>query len=112
MTPETTVTSDSLQAPRRVLATREAAWAKALARWLGRAGVRPNSVSLAGVVFAFSGCAGFVVVPDLVDGARALTLFLAAAAIQLRLALQSARRHACGRGRIQEQERRDLQRPA
>ena len=84
MTPETTVT-DPLHAPRRVLATREAAWAKALARWLGRAGVRPNSVSLAGVVFAFSGCAGFVVVPDLVGGARALTLVLTAAAIQLRL---------------------------
>jgi phosphatidylglycerophosphate synthase len=84
MTPETTVT-DSLHAPRRVLATREAAWAKALARRLGRAGVRPNSVSLTGVVFAFSGCAGFVVVPDLVDGARVLTLVLTATAIQLRL---------------------------
>jgi phosphatidylglycerophosphate synthase len=71
--------------PRRVLATRDARWARGLARWLGRAGVRPNSVSLASIVFAAAAGACFVIVPDVVGGYRAATLALAAAAIQCRL---------------------------
>ena len=71
--------------PRRMLSTRDARWARSLAAWLGRAGVRPNSVSLAGVVFAAAAAAGFVIVPDLGGGYRALALAFAAAAIQCRL---------------------------
>ena len=81
----TTTAPATAVTPRRVLATRNAGWARALARWLGRAGVRPNAVSIAGVVFAacrvrrvpFCACAG----PAFVRAA----LLLAAAAIQLRL---------------------------
>jgi phosphatidylglycerophosphate synthase len=70
---------------RRVLATRNAGWARALARRLGRAGTRPNAVSVAGVVFAFGACGAFWFVPDAPAGLRTVLLFLAAAAIQLRL---------------------------
>jgi phosphatidylglycerophosphate synthase len=71
--------------PRRLLATRNAGWARALARRLGRAGVRPNSVSVAGLLFALAACGAFYLVPDLAPGVRPWGLLLAAAAIQLRL---------------------------
>jgi phosphatidylglycerophosphate synthase len=71
--------------PRRVLATRQAGWARTLARQLGRAGVQPNSVSLASVVFALAACGTFSVVPDVAPGIRTAALLIAAASIQLRL---------------------------
>lgn len=71
--------------PRRTLATRDAGWARALARRLGRAGVRPNTVSIASVVFALVACDALYLVPDLTPGMRTLALLVAAAAIQLRL---------------------------
>jgi phosphatidylglycerophosphate synthase len=71
--------------PRRTLATRNAGWARALARQLGRAGVRPNSVSIAGIVFAGVACGAFYIVPDVAPAMGAAALHLAAAAIQLRL---------------------------
>jgi phosphatidylglycerophosphate synthase len=70
---------------RRVLATRDAGWAKRVARGLGRAGVRPNSVSIAGLVFAGATCGLFYVAPDVPCGIRALSLLIAATTIQLRL---------------------------
>jgi phosphatidylglycerophosphate synthase len=79
MAPEETHT------PRRVLATRHSGWARSLARRLGRAGVQPNSVSIASVVFALVACAAFSVVPDLTPGSRPAALVLAAATIQVRL---------------------------
>ena len=75
----------NLTAPRRILATRDAGWAKALARRLGRAGVRPNWVSIASVVFALIACDALYLVPDVTPGLRIAALLLAAAAIQLRL---------------------------
>jgi phosphatidylglycerophosphate synthase len=72
-------------APRRILATREAGWARRLARRLGRAGVRPNAVSVASVVFALVACGAFRLAPDLSPVFRVMALLLAAAAIQLRL---------------------------
>lgn len=71
--------------PRRPLATRHTAWARALARWLADAYVRPNSVSLASVAFAAAGCAAFAVVPTVDVWPRAAALVLAAVSIQLRL---------------------------
>lgn len=70
---------------RRALATRDAGWAKACARWLARAGVRPNAVSVAGLVFAAAACAAFYVAPDVPSDIRVLALLVAAGAIQLRL---------------------------
>jgi phosphatidylglycerophosphate synthase len=70
---------------RRVLATRNAGWARALARGLGRAGVRPNAVSIAGVVFALGAFGAFCLVADVSPGVRTGLLLLAATAIQLRL---------------------------
>jgi phosphatidylglycerophosphate synthase len=62
-------------AARRTLATRNASWARALARRLAGSGVRPNAVSVLSVVFAAGAAAAF-----------ALESFAAAAAcIQLRL---------------------------
>jgi phosphatidylglycerophosphate synthase len=72
-------------APRRVLSTRDACWAKVLARRLGRVGVRPNIVSVAGVAFAAAGCAAFATAPGLAPAGRAVALLVAAVAIQLRL---------------------------
>ena len=71
-------------APRRALATRSAGWARALARWLGRIGVRPNAVSIVGVVFALGASVAFWLAPE-VAGRSAALLFFAAACIQLRL---------------------------
>jgi phosphatidylglycerophosphate synthase len=75
----------SAPAPRRVLATRNSSWAKTLARRLGQSGVRPNTISLAGIVFAVAASAAFYVAPDLTRGRGAVLLLLAAAGIQLRL---------------------------
>jgi len=73
-----------MDAPRRVLATRQAAWAIALARWLGRIGVRPNGVSIAGIGFAAAAGNAFALVPFAPEWSVAL-LVAAAAGIQLRL---------------------------
>jgi phosphatidylglycerophosphate synthase len=73
------------RAPRRVLATRNTGWAKAIARWLGQGGVRPNTISIASVVFAAGASAAFYLAPEFIRGSRAAVLLLAAAAIQLRL---------------------------
>jgi phosphatidylglycerophosphate synthase len=72
-------------APRRILATRHAGWAKSLAHGLGRARVRPNSVSVASVAFALAAAVAFYVVPSVTPGLQATALLVAAAAIQLRL---------------------------
>jgi len=80
-----TRTQHSQAAPRRVLATRNAAWAHAAAHWLAGVGVRPNGVSIAGVVFAFAAALAFYLVPDTTGAVRSVLLFAAAACIQLRL---------------------------
>src|SRR4051812_35682755 len=72
-------------APRRALATRDAGWARRLARGLAALGVRPNAVSMASVGSALCASAAFCIGPALPSGARAMTLLVAAAAIQLRL---------------------------
>ena len=72
-------------APRRVLATRNARWAVSLARWLGRAGVRPNAVSIAGVVFALAAAVAFARTSGAAPATRIALLIAAAACIQLRL---------------------------
>jgi phosphatidylglycerophosphate synthase len=71
--------------PRRALATRNAAWAKRLARMLRELGATPNAVSVAGVVWALAACAAFALVPSMTGAARATAFVCAAAAIQLRL---------------------------
>ena len=71
--------------PRRQLATRRSGWAVALARWLARRSLSPNTVSIAGIAFAAASGLAFAVVPDLDRGARAAVLFAAAVGIQLRL---------------------------
>jgi phosphatidylglycerophosphate synthase len=74
-----------MTAPRRQLATRGSGWAVALARWLARRGLRPNTVSVLGIVFAAASGLAFANVPNLDGGARAAVLVAAAAGIQLRL---------------------------
>ena len=70
---------------RRALSTRNARWARVLASRLAHAGVRPNAVSIAGLVFAASACAAFVVVPNLSGRSRGVALIVVAVSIQLRL---------------------------
>jgi len=72
-------------APRRVLATRNAGWTKALARRLGGLGVRPNAVSVAGVVIALAASVAFYWAPAAAPAAGAALLLASAACIQLRL---------------------------
>jgi len=74
-----------MTAPRRQLATRQAGWAVALARALARSGVRPNAVSIAGILFAAASGAAFAAAPALDGNRRAVALVAAAACIQLRL---------------------------
>ena len=69
---------------RRALATREAAWARTLAHAVGRAGVSPNAISVAGLGFAIAAAAAFLAAPR-PGGRTVAALLLAAAAIQLRL---------------------------
>jgi phosphatidylglycerophosphate synthase len=71
--------------PRRPLKTRQRAWAQALARVLTKAGIAPNAISLASLVFAAAAgvCLGWTA---RADGFIRQALFLATAAcIQLRL---------------------------
>jgi phosphatidylglycerophosphate synthase len=71
--------------PRRPLKTRQRAWAQALARLLTRAGIAPNTISIASLVFATAAgiCLGLTARSE---GITRSSLFLAAAAcIQLRL---------------------------
>jgi phosphatidylglycerophosphate synthase len=67
------------RAPRRQLATRGQAWARALARGLTRARVSPNAISVAGLLFALLGALSLAL------GRGAWPSLLAAAFIQLRL---------------------------
>lgn len=76
-------TSAPAPAARRVLATRSAPWARALARHLTATGLRPNTVSVISVVFAAGAGAAFAMAP--VRGGYAAWLVVAAACIQLRL---------------------------
>jgi phosphatidylglycerophosphate synthase len=71
--------------PRRALATRNAAWAIASARWLARSGVRPNAVSMASVAFAAIAGAAFWFAADLTGTSAMVVLVVAAASVQLRL---------------------------
>jgi phosphatidylglycerophosphate synthase len=72
-------------APRRVLATRNAGWARALAGWLAAADVSPNAVSIASVLFAAAAAAAFVLAPAFDARWRAAGFVFAGACIQLRL---------------------------
>jgi phosphatidylglycerophosphate synthase len=80
-----TIATEPTSTPRRSLATRNAKWARGLARWLGCAGVRPDSVSIASVIFAVGAFGAFYLVPDVTPGIRTVVLLMAAATIQLRL---------------------------
>ena len=70
---------------RRPLTTRDARWAKALAAMLARAGVNPNWISLASLVFAGAGAWAFTALGEASGGARVALALAAAAAVQLRL---------------------------
>jgi phosphatidylglycerophosphate synthase len=80
-----TPTTKAGETPRRVLATRSARWAIALAQWLAQRRVRPNAVSVAGVVFAAAASVAFAMSASVEAGPRAMLLIVAAASIQLRL---------------------------
>src|SRR3954451_22349143 len=70
---------------RRPLQSRQSRWAQAAAGWLTRRQVRPNTISLAGVVLAAvaGGCLAASILVE--PAARAALLVVAAAMIQLRL---------------------------
>jgi phosphatidylglycerophosphate synthase len=70
---------------RRQLRTRSRAWPSALARTLARAGVRPNQVSVASIVFAAISGGAFCLAGARADWTVALWLVVAGAGIQLRL---------------------------
>jgi phosphatidylglycerophosphate synthase len=76
-------TSPPPPAARRVLATRNASWARALARRLTARGVKPNTVSVIGIVFAAGAALAFTMAPG--GRGAAAWLVAAAACIQLRL---------------------------
>lgn len=78
-------TPDSPPAARRPLATRNAAWARALARGLANAGVRPNWISFASLIFAAVGAWTLARLGGAESGARVAFALASAGAIQLRL---------------------------
>jgi len=70
---------------RRPLKSRSTGWAKAFARGLAKAGVTPDLISFAGILFAAVGCA-LLLYSGLIEGAcRAAALILAGVCVQLRL---------------------------
>jgi phosphatidylglycerophosphate synthase len=75
---------NDIAASRRVLATRDAGWARTLAGQLAAIGVRPNAVSVASVAFALAAGTAFYA-SGFASDYRAALLVLAAACIQLRL---------------------------
>ena len=72
-------------AARRPLKTRDRRWARSLARRLASAGVRPNWISGASVLFAAAGGAFLAFSPGRSGATRGLLLLAAAACVQLRL---------------------------
>lgn len=70
---------------RRPLASRQAAWAKALARWLAAAAITPNQISLASIGFSALAGLGFWGAGWAGGEARAALLLTAAFGCQLRL---------------------------
>lgn len=70
---------------RRPIPSRRAPWAIALSRWLQRAGVQPNQISVLGVVFAALAGLCFVLAGRNEGTARVVLLLLAAGLIPLRL---------------------------
>jgi phosphatidylglycerophosphate synthase len=71
---------------RRPLKSRDTKWAAAIARWLARAGVRPNVISLAGIVFAgLSGVCLWFAGKTTTDWHWTVLLVLAVCGMQLRL---------------------------
>jgi phosphatidylglycerophosphate synthase len=78
-----------MQVPQRVtrrpIPARSASWAILAARRLQRAGVRPNQVSVLGVVFAAVAAICLVLAGRSEDGARIALLVVAAAAMPARL---------------------------
>jgi phosphatidylglycerophosphate synthase len=70
---------------RRPLKTRTRGSARALAARLARAGVRPNQISVLGVLFAAAAAAAFIALPHVDAPLQAVLLVAAAASIQLRL---------------------------
>lgn len=72
-------------ASRRALASRDAAWARALARVLARCGVRPDAVSVASIGFALAAGGALALSADAPETTRAGWLIAAAVGIQLRL---------------------------
>ena len=79
------MTPSAQSVSRRTLATRNAAWARTLAARLAAWGVRPNSVSIAGVAFACVSASAFYASAGRSPEVRATLLLVAAACIQLRL---------------------------
>ncbi len=76
---------ETLDANRRPLTTREATWAKVLARAAVRIGLRPNQISLLSIAFAVLAAACFVCVARADNAVRVVLFVGAAACIQLRL---------------------------
>jgi phosphatidylglycerophosphate synthase len=71
---------------RRPLKSRDTKWAAAIARWLARAGIRPNVISVAGAVFsAGAGICFWFAGRTAHDWRWSALLILAACAMQLRL---------------------------
>jgi phosphatidylglycerophosphate synthase len=83
--PDTTQASSTRSEARRTLATRDAAWARALARTLARSGVRPNMVSVASVGCALAAGAALALSAGASGAERGALLVAAAVSIQLRL---------------------------
>src|SRR5438876_6050027 len=72
-------------ANRRELKTRSRAWPSAIARTLASAGVTPNQVSIASIVFACAAGCAFWEAGEHLGASASVWLVAAAAAIQLRL---------------------------
>ncbi len=70
---------------RRPLATRGTGWARAVAGWLGRAGISPDAISQASLVAALAAGAGFWAGGGASGAARVALLLGAAVFVQLRL---------------------------
>lgn len=72
-----------MEMSRRPLKSRDTRWAKVLSSWLARRRVTPNAISVAGMVFATAGGAGFVLAGGTIPWAAGLGLGVAGAQLRL-----------------------------
>ncbi|MGI9252920.1 MAG: CDP-alcohol phosphatidyltransferase family protein [Thermomicrobiales bacterium] len=77
--------AESSQGNRRHIPQRKSGWAIALTQWLQRAGVKPNQISILGLIFSAAAAACLIASGQTSGGSRVALLVIAALCLPFRL---------------------------